>query len=149
VLRDIGLLSYCVNAIIEFVDPPHFQELQEVQKELKKKVASFEALVLEDPLLYEGRGFLFDQMSGVHTNSQNPHLGWAILVGLGEHTNTYLKIPNLGLLVCLNPRDAIVLHGCVIPHETLGWDGGQWICVPHFTHSTLWRALGRDSVFLA
>jgi hypothetical protein len=149
VLRDIGLLSHRVNAIIEFVDPPHFQELQEVQKELKKKVAGFEALALQDPLLYEGREFLFNRMSGVHTDSQDPHLGWAILVGLGEHTNAYLKIPNLGLLVRLNPRDAIVLRGRVIPHETLGWDGGQRICVPHFTHSTLWRALGRDSVFLA
>jgi hypothetical protein len=60
-------------------------------------VTFVKALKAIDPLLLEGREILFNRQSGIHTNSNDPHLGWAILVALGDFVggDIYLKQLNL------------------------------------------------------
>jgi hypothetical protein len=146
--KKLELLSHRVNALLEYGDPAHFQELLILREDLKKSHAGYDALLTQDPLLYEGREILFNRASGLHTDSHDPPLSWAILVALGSHEDGFIDIPHLGLKARLNPRDAVMIRGRVLPHQVTNWKGGQRICIPHFTHSTTWRSAGRLSVFL-
>jgi hypothetical protein len=40
----------------------------------------------------------------------------------------------------------VALRGRVVPHEIEEWVG-QRITMPHFTHSSVWRAMGNFTVF--
>lgn len=147
VLKDTEILSHRVNAILEFMDPEHYQEAKKVREETNKEMAGIEAIGTEDPLVYEGREFLFNRESGVHRDSQDPPLGYAILVALGDSRGARITFPHLGLSVRMDPGDIVAIRGRVVPHKVVGPWTGQRISVPYFTHSSLWAALGRMSVF--
>src|SRR5882762_6030811 len=70
----------------------------------------------------------------------------ALLFAFGEHQGGYVFLPHLGLRVRLQPGDVVPLRGRVVPHQIEEWVG-QRITIPHFTHSSLWRALGKTSIF--
>ena len=36
----------------------------------------------------------------------------------------------------------IFLRGHILPHEVEAWEGGQRVCVAHFTHQSLWDQFG-------
>ena len=36
----------------------------------------------------------------------------------------------------------ILLRGHILPHEVEAWEGGQRVCVAHFTHQSLWDQFG-------
>jgi hypothetical protein len=101
-----------------------------------------------DPLIYEGRELLWNRSSGLHTDSQDPPLGWAILAAFGDFTDGVIELPNLGLKIRYGPGDVVAIRGKVIPHEVPDTYKGQRISIPHFTHSTTWRAVGNMSVFI-
>lgn len=101
----------------------------------------------EDLLIYEDHEILYNRTSTLHTDSSDPQNGWAILTAFGTFKGGYVRLPNLGLHIRLEPGDAIALRGQVIPHEVEAWDGGQRISIPHFTHSSVWRSMGFTSVF--
>ena len=101
----------------------------------------------EDLLIYEDHEILYNRTSTLHTDSSDPQNGWAILTAFGTFKGGYVRLPNLGLRIRLEPGDAIALRGRVIPHEVEAWDGGQRISIPHFTHSSVWRSMGFTSVF--
>jgi hypothetical protein len=48
----------------------------------------------------------------------------------------------------LEPGDIILIRGRVVPHLIEPWTDGQRIAIPHFTHSSLWRAAGNHTVFV-
>ena len=95
-----------------------------------------------DPLLLEGREILFNRKSGLHNDQSDPHLAWAILLALGNFKGGYIRVPALGLRARLEPGDAIFIRGRVLKHEIEAWSGGQRISIPHFTHTSVWRAAG-------
>ena len=98
-----------------------------------------------DILLFEGREFLFNRRSGLHTDRLDPQLGWAVLFALGNFKGGYVHLPHLGLRVRLEPGDMVLVRGRVVKHEIEDWEGGQRIGVPHFTHTSLWREFGMEA----
>jgi len=146
-VRDLEPLSHHINAVLEHADPEHYADVLELRDLVRKSRASYDVLAGSDVLVYEGREILYNRQSGLHTDSQDPHLGWALLAGLGLHKGGYVHFPHLGLRVRLEPGDVVALHGRVVPHQIEEWVG-QRITIPHFTHSSLWRAFGKHSVFL-
>jgi hypothetical protein len=144
----LRLLSHRINAFLKFADPDHHAELLKVVEKINALIPSYKSLCAIDPLLYEGREILFNRLSGLHTDSQDPPLGYAILAAFGDFKGGYVYLPNLGLRIRLHPGDVILLRGRVVPHVIEEWDEGQRICIPHFTHSSTWRAAGNNTVFI-
>ena len=147
ITRQLASLSARVNAVLQFGDPEHYAEAVRLRKKLKANIASYNNFATEDLLIYEGREILYNRTSTLHTDSSDPQNGWAILTAFGTFKGGYVRLPNLGLRIRLEPGDAIALRGRVIPHEVEAWDGGQRISIPHFTHSSVWRSMGFTSVF--
>jgi hypothetical protein len=147
IVRFMEILAHRINACLEFADPEHYAEALALRDLIRKVAPSYDVLAQTDVLVYEGREILFNRMSGLHTDIQDPHLGWAILAALGSHKGGHLYLPHLGLRVRLEPGDIILLRGRVVPHQVEEWTG-QRISVPHFTHSSMWRALGNYKVFV-
>lgn len=148
IVQQLAPVSYRVNAILQHLDPEHYRQANLVKETLKRKYAGFYAMSSVDPLVYEGREILFNRTSGIHTDSGDPHLGWAILAAFGDFTGGDMDLPNLGLRIRFQPGDVIAIRGRVIPHRIIGDYQGQRISIPHFTHSATWRAAGNSSVFL-
>jgi hypothetical protein len=92
-----------------------------------------------DTLIYEGRELLLNVQSPEHTDRQDPKCAWALLAALGYHRGGYMILPELGLRIRLEPGDLLGIRGRVFKHFVEDWTGGQRICIPHFTHSTIWR----------
>jgi hypothetical protein len=109
-------------------------------------VPSYAAIASQDPLVYEGREILVNRQSLLHTDDQDPPWGYAILAAAGYHKGGFVRFPHLGLRVRFEPGDIIAVRGRVLPHEVEGWTG-QRITIPHFTHSSMWRAMQNDTVF--
>lgn len=143
----LEIVSYMVNAFLEHADPEHYKEALELRDLIREARSSYDVLADWDVLVYEGREILYNRKSGLHTDSQDPHLSWAILVAAGSHSGGHVHLPHLGLRIRLEPGDMIAIRGRVIPHEIEDWEG-QRISIPHFTHSSLWRTFGKKSVFV-
>lgn len=141
VIRDMNLLSHRVNELLRCLDPTFHQHLQTLRDHLKAEpgLAALESI---DPLLMEGREFLFNTKMGVHMDRYDPKLGWAVLVALGSFKGGYLSLPQLRYRVRLEPGDIILLRGRVVKHSIESFTGGPRINVPHFTHTSLWNKYG-------
>jgi hypothetical protein len=146
-VKDLAILSHRVNAVLEFADPQHYEDLKAVHKELCERSPAYKALNTIDPLLYPCREILFNRLSGLHRDSQDPHLAWAVLAALGNFVGGDVYIPHLRLQIRLQPGDIVIVRGRVVPHQILMFTG-QRISIPHFTHSSIWRMLGKLSVFV-
>lgn len=146
-VKDIEILSHRMNAILQHADPQHYAEAVSLRSLIRKVAAAYDVLAGSDVLVYEGREVLYNRKSGLHTDSQDPPLGWALLCALGNFKGGHVHLPNLGLRVRLHPGDVVMIRGRVIPHEIEDWEG-QRITIPHFTHSSMWRALNNDTVFV-
>jgi len=73
---------------------------------------------------------------------QDPLLAWAILTGFANFKGGLVWIRPLNLLIIFEPGDV------VLAHERRGDSVGQRITIPHFTHSSVWRAVGNDTDFV-
>jgi hypothetical protein len=146
--QKLASLSCRVNAILEHLDPEHYQEAVKINEQLKKLSPGMWALSFIDPLVYQNREILFNKMSSQHTDKQDPPLGWAILAGFGDYVGGEMKLPQLGLTIRYEPGDIIAIRGRVLRHEIDPNFVGQRISIPHFTHSSTWRACGNTSVFI-
>lgn len=148
-VKSMNPLSHRINEVIRGLDPSFHEKLLKLREQTNKHEAFMDAFSKIDCLLLEGREFLFNRLSGLHTDSQDPQLGWAVLFALGDFTGGHVGLPHLGLRVRLQPGDMILLRGRVVQHEIEPWEGGQRIGVPHFTHTSLWNAFGmKDDVSL-
>lgn len=136
-----------MNAFLYHGDRLHYDDAFALRKKALNSIASQNALCAIDPLVYDGREILFNKVSELHTDSQDPPYGWAVLTAFGTNTPVTVSIPALNLRMSFKPGDMIALRGRVLQHETSAWDSGQRIVIPHFTHSRSWRAFGIESVF--
>lgn len=143
ILRTLEHLSTRINEVTRIADPVFYNNLLRLRAAVEKKHAVAECFNSIDPLAYEGREILFNRMSGIHTDSQDPHLAYAGLKIAGDFTSGgQLEIPDLDLRLRMLPGDFALIRGRVLKHGILPWDGGQRICIPHFTHTSLWRSVG-------
>jgi len=100
------------------------------------------------PLIYEGREVIWNRMSGLHTDSQDPPLAWAILTGFHNFKGGAVWIQPLNILIRYEPGDVLEIRGHVLHNQIRGDFVGQRITIPHFTHSSVWKAVGNDTVFV-
>lgn len=145
-IKGLGPLAHRVNSFLAHADPKHYAEAQAVRKQLCASVASYNAICAIDPLVYEGREVLYNSFFDTHTDSPDPHLTWAILAGAGDFTGGWVSFPHLGLRLRLNAGDMVAIRGRVVPHAVDKWSTGQRICIPHFSHSSVWKTVKNDSV---
>jgi hypothetical protein len=135
--EELATLSHQINQALLFVDPQFHTNITRLRKRMGE-LAFAKALFHIDPLLFEGREFLFNSKSGVHRDSLDPQLGWVALVALGSFKGGDVWLPQLGIKVRLEPGDMVLLRGRVVKHGFEAHTGGQRICVPHFTHTSAW-----------
>jgi hypothetical protein len=137
-LRDLGYLSHQVNEALRLLDP-HFHSLL---LQLQKKTATLafsQAMAGVDGLLLNAREMLFNKMSAPHVDGNDPQLGWAVLVALGDFRGGDFSAPQLGITTRFLPGDMVMVRGRVVQHKT-GPFQGQRISLPHFTHSSIWKS---------
>lgn len=140
--RTMEHLSTRVNEVTRIADPIFYDNLLRLREAVQKKHALAEAFNAIDSLAYEGREILFNRMSGIHNDSQDPPLAYAGLKVAGDFTSGgQLEVPELNLRLRMLPGDFSLIRGRVLKHGILPWEGGQRICVPHFTHTSLWRSV--------
>lgn len=142
-LRDLALLSYRCNAVLKVIDPDFHSALLLVREFLRQKSPMKEAFNAIDPLLFEGREVLYNRKSALHVDSLDPQKGWGFFFAAGDFKGGYVNFPTMKLRVRLEPGDGILHRGRVIPHEIEDWEGNR-ISVPHFTHTSIWRAAGLE-----
>lgn len=140
VFRDLQVLSHRVNEVFRLVDPVFHANLKELQRRICNAYPLMSCFNAIDPLLMEGREFLFNRISGLHRDSQDPKGAYAGLMALGSFTSGGdVHIPELNLRVRLLPGDFVAIRGRILTHGIEPWFGGQRISIPHFTHTSLWR----------
>jgi len=144
----LQLLSHRINAVLEYTDPTHYKEAIKVNEALSREFPGFRALTVIDPLVYEGREIIFNRVSGLHMDGQDPPLSWAILAAFGNFTGGRVYIQSLNLFIRYEPGDVIAIRGRVLPHQIADDFIGQRITIPHFTHASVWRAVKNDTVFV-
>lgn len=138
--RNLSSLSTSVNEVVRIADPVFHGHQQLLRKAVEEAHPIATCMNAIDPLLFEGREILFNRRSGVHRDSQDPQLAYAGLFAAGNFTEGgELELPDLKLTLRLKPGDFVLIRGRVLQHGIRDWDGGQRICIPHFTHTSLWR----------
>jgi hypothetical protein len=142
-LSELSLIAHRVNAAVSFADPIHYEDAKETRRLVEKSHAFTRVIGSIDPLVYEGREILLNVRSNIHFDRQDPKRSFAAMVALGYHKGGYLVLPELGLRIRLEPGDIVLIRGRMLRHFVEDWEGGQRICVPHFTHSSVWRMLKR------
>jgi hypothetical protein len=141
-LQQLKLLSHRVNEGIRFTDPNHYEDAKKLRESVERKHPFAKALGKIDTLVYEGHQILLNIRSGEHVDRHDPKRSFAGLTAFGGHKGGYLVFPELGIRVRLEPRDGVFLRGRMLRHFVQDWEGGQRICIAHFTHSTVWRMEG-------
>lgn len=146
-LLKLGIVSHHVNAFLFHADNTHYHHAVAVRQRAINQIASQKSLCAIDPLIYEGREILFNRVSGVHTDSQDPPFSWAILAAFGNNSPVELSLPQLNLRMAFKPGDMIAIRGHVVKHGTSSWSAGQRIVIPHFTHASTWTSMQNKTVF--
>ncbi|KAG1847260.1 hypothetical protein C8R48DRAFT_779242 [Suillus tomentosus] len=126
VVLDLELLNCQLNALLRFIDPPQFLAMEKFAFALREHYPHVRAWSAIDGLLWEGRSFQFNRQTPLHPDSTDPVNCWVAL--------------NLRLFY--EPGTIILLRGHILPHEVEAFFDGQRISIAHFTHESLWKALG-------
>lgn len=144
-LHDTRFLGHHINFLVQSIDPIFFHNITHLGQKLSSTEPLVKALMAIDVPIFEGREYLYNRQSGLHTDSQDPPGAWAFLVAAGDFKQGgEIRMPQVGLTVRLLPGDAVMIRGRVVEHEILDWSGGQRISLPHFTHTSLWRYCGLE-----
>jgi len=142
-------LSLRINTILHIADPVLHLQLTQLREKVAEKYPAIAALHEVDPLLFESRELLINKQSTLHTDSQDPQLGYAGIFVLGRFLGGEMDIPALRLKIRMQPGDFLLIRGRVLKHKIKDWTGDCRISIPHFTHTALWRKFGMaDSVSL-
>lgn len=142
--KSLELVSHRVNAVLKIVDPVFHTNLMHLRTAMEQKYAIAKCMNAVDPLLLEGREVLYNRLSGLHFDSQDPKLAYAVLLTAGNFKGGYIWIPLLKLRIRLEPGDLVLVRGRVLEHQIEEWEGGQRISIPHFTHTSMWRSCGLE-----
>ena len=137
-LKSLRYLTHQVNEALRCLDP-HFYKLLVQLREKMSKLGFSEAIGAIDGLLLNGREILFNKESEPHFDQNDPQLGWAVLVAIGNFEGGDFIAPQLGIRTRFQPGDMILVRGRVVKHLTTAFSG-QRISLPHFTHSNIWKA---------
>jgi hypothetical protein len=144
-IRELGLLSHRVNACFKYLVPKYHASLLKFREEHSKSQSGIEVIASIDPLLVEGRELLYNVRLPEHTDRQDPRKSMAAFTVFGEFQGGYVLYRTLGFRVRFGAGDFNLLRGRVVPHEIEAF-AGQRIAIPHFTHTSCWRALGMESL---
>lgn len=125
----------------------HYTRAIALQRHISNTIVSQAALGAIDPLVYEGWEILFNKVSQLHTNMQDPPYNWVVLTTFGTTSTVEMQLPQLNLCVTFNPGDLLAIHGRVLNRSTNHWDAGQHIVIPHFTYASSWSYTGFISAF--
>jgi hypothetical protein len=122
--------------------------LEALHEAMCKESPGYELLSTVDRCLFPAKELLFNKISLPHVDRGDPHLGWVALVALGNFKGGPMELPELGLRIRYEPGDVVFLRGRVVQHQVIGSWVGQRISIPHFAHSSLWKAFGIEDVFV-
>lgn len=141
--KEMVPVSKCINEVTRVADPTFHEQQTRLRDKVEELYPVTKAMNAVDPLLMEGREILMNRRSGLHRDSTDPHKAWAGLLAAGDFTSGgQLLVPELNLRLRLLPGDFVMVRGRALYHAVEDWDGGQRICIPHFTHTSLWRQCG-------
>lgn len=141
-VSNLKLLNTRLNALLQFLDPAQFMAMERFAEAIRQKFPHVKAWSAIDGLLWEGRSLQFNRQTPLHPDSTDPPNCWVALVSLGEFTKGQLFTPRLNLRLWYEPGTIILLRGHILPHEVEEFFGGQRVSIAHFTHESLWKALG-------
>ncbi len=140
-VKDLQLLSYRINTILEEADPDAFEAFKRLNEALAKE-PYHEAIQKIDPLLWEGRSIIFNRTTSRHIDNRDSRVAWTPLVAFGDFKKGDLRIHTLGSDMYYEPGTVIFLRGGILEHEVLEWEGPQRISIAHFTHKYIWEGHG-------
>jgi len=133
---------HCVNMLLRTVDLMHYRDAKELKRCLMEVHPGYATFAGNNNMTYDGMEILWNVLSQLHNDKQDPIFGWALIPILsGPFTGGELYLPNLGLHVRMQPGDIIFLRDRVLCHVTLDWEGGQHVSIPIFTHTSTWRLM--------
>ena len=144
-VKELELLAHRVNSCYKHAVPEFYKALQVFHKKHTESCAGIEAMTSIDPLLVEGRELLYNVQLAKHLDRQDPIRSMAAFAVFGDFQGGYLRCEDLGYRMRFRPGDLILLRGRVVAHEIEAFTG-QRISIPHFTHTSCWRALGLESL---
>lgn len=144
-LSSLNVVSHEVNAFLEHADHEHYLDAVRNRDKMAELIPSSRCLQAVDPLVYEAREILFNRVSVEHKDTADPPHGWAVLTAFGTSEGVIFSVPELNLRITFEPGDMICIRGRILTHGTSKWPRGQRIVIPHFTHTSQWRALDKHA----
>jgi hypothetical protein len=139
---DFRFNSHRINSLLKYLDFEQYEALLQLKKAMHKKYPFTKALDSLDPLMMEGRAFMWNRQTPLHPDRADPVKGWAALMVLGHFEKGPLWIPCLNLRLQYEPGAIIFLRGHILPHKVEAWVGGQRVSIVHFMHQSVWDEFG-------
>jgi hypothetical protein len=130
-----------MNEAIRCSDPIHFGHAQELGAHVEWEHVFVHTIGVLDLSVYEGHEVLMNVCSPIHLDKQDSKKSFAGMAALGYHKGGYIVLPELGLHIRLEPGDFVLIIGRMLRHFVEDWEGGQGICIPHFTHYSVSRMM--------
>ena len=109
-----------LNVLLRTLDAVHYRDAVELKCHLIEIHPSFATLIGNNNMVYKSMKILWNVMSKLYNNKQDPIFGWAIITILGgPFKEGELYLPNLGLKVHMQLGDVIFVKGRVLRHVTI------------------------------
>ncbi|KAJ7821431.1 hypothetical protein B0H14DRAFT_3471493 [Mycena olivaceomarginata] len=138
-IPQLRFLSHRTNCLIDAIDPKGLAQLIELNKTANLILPAWRTLSTGDPLLMEGREFMFNRQTPLHPDLSDEPGFWAALTVVGTFRGGPLYIPCLNLRMLYTHGTMILVRGRLLPHEVEAFSDGQRVTIAHFTHRTLGR----------
>ncbi|KAJ7653842.1 hypothetical protein B0H17DRAFT_1146949 [Mycena rosella] len=123
-ISQLHLISYRVDAMLQYGDEAHFEACKKLRAEAEKRHKFLKVIGSDDPLVMEGREIMYNRQTPLHPDKSDHKRGWAVLVVVGPFTGGALHIPCLNLHMSYTNGTMIMIRGKVLPHEVEAFSNG-------------------------
>jgi hypothetical protein len=144
-VEELELLSHRVNASIQFSDPEYYDKLNTFRQAHLESQPAIKLIASMDPLLPENRALLYNTRLNMHNDTKDPKGSLSVFTAFGEFEGGQIHYRDLGIKARFDAGDFNLARGRVAFHEIEPFSG-QRISIPHFSHTSCWRALGLASL---
>jgi hypothetical protein len=94
------------------------------------------------PSIYSAVDVIVNRTTPPHRDSSSCSTHYDLLVSVGTHTSSSLRLRELGVALSYAPGSLVCLCGRILMHEVDGWEGGERICFAHYMVDAVHDRLG-------
>ena len=94
------------------------------------------------PSFFSGIEVISNRTTPCHRDIGSAPPDYDFLVSAGNHTEAWFHLPDLMAKLLYKPGTVTAISGKVLRHAVYSWEGGERICIAHFTRDLIHNRLG-------